>query len=114
LIGRGQCESGPRTKSIEWGRASKGIWALFLEGGLGWSCRRGNRLSAFPPERIQGSGVWQCKDVVCTESGRWGVAGFISGGEHSTLKHAKWLLYARRRSSGVRQTSTAKMSEGVE
>jgi len=32
---KGAWPSGPRRKSIEWGRASKGRWALFFEGGLG-------------------------------------------------------------------------------
>jgi len=51
VTGRGAWPSGPRRKSIEWGRASRGRWALFFEGGLGWSHGSGRRLPAFLPER---------------------------------------------------------------
>jgi len=40
-------------------------------------------------------------------------AGLICGGEHITLGQARRRLYARRRSSGGRQASTARMSVGV-
>ena len=41
------------------------------------------------------------------------MAGLISAGEHINLKPARRRLYARRRSSGGRQASTARMWTGA-
>jgi len=42
------------------------------------------------------------------------VAGLITQGEPSTLRQARQYLYTRRRLSGGRQASTARMSVGVQ
>ena len=113
MTGRGAWPSGPRRKSIEWGRASRGRWALFFEEGLGWSQGRGRRLPAFLRERTLWSGACRLNDGVWREAGSLAAAGLISGGEHITLRLARRRLYARRRSSGGRQASMARMSIGV-
>ena len=47
MTGRGASQSGPSRKSIEWGTASSGRWALFLVKGPGCSHGRKKRLPAF-------------------------------------------------------------------
>jgi len=59
VTGRASSPSWPRRNSIEWGRASRGRWALFLEGGLGWVQGRGRRLPAFFALRALRSGEWR-------------------------------------------------------
>jgi len=51
---------------------------------------------------------------VWREHGSLAAAGLISGGEHITLRQARRRLYARRRSTGGKQASTARMSTGVQ
>ena len=113
VTGRGARPSGPRRKSIEWGRASRGRWALFFEGGLGWSHGRGRRLPALLRERTLWSGVWRLNEGVLRAAGSLAAAGLSSGGEHIILRQARRCLYARRSSRGGRQASTARMSIGV-
>ena len=113
MTGRGAWPSGRRRKSIEWGRASRGRWALFFEEGLGWSQGSGRRLPAFLRERTLWSGAWRLSEGVWREAGSLADAGFISGGEHITLRLARRRLYVRRRSRGGRQASMARMSIGV-
>ena len=48
------------------------------------------------------------------EGGSLAAAGLISGGEHITLRQARRRLYARRRLTGGKQASTARMSIGVQ
>ena len=83
VTGRGAWPSGPRRKSIEWGRASRGRWALFFEGGLCWSQGSGRRLPAFLGERTLWSGAWRLSEGVWREGGSLAAAGFISGGNTS-------------------------------
>jgi len=71
---------------MECRRASRGRWALFFKGGLGWVHGRGRPLPAFPALRALWSGEWRSRDGVCTEGGSLAVAGLISGGEHSILR----------------------------
>jgi len=52
---------------MECERASRGRWALFFEGGLGWSQGRGRRLPALLAERTLWSGEWRSIEGVCTE-----------------------------------------------
>ena len=44
---------------MECGRALRGRWALFFEGGLGWVDGRGRRLPAFLALRALWSGEWR-------------------------------------------------------
>jgi len=89
VTGRGAWPLGPRRKSIGWGRAARGRCALFFEGGLSWSQGSGRRLPAFLRERILLSGSWRLSDGVWREAGSLAAAGFISGGEHITLRLAR-------------------------
>jgi len=51
VTGRGSNRPGPRIQSMKYGRASRGRWTLFFEGGLVWSHGRGKWLPAFFGER---------------------------------------------------------------
>ena len=44
---------------MECGRASRGRWALFFEGGLAWSHGRGRGLPAFLTLRTLWCGEWR-------------------------------------------------------
>jgi len=59
------------------------------------------------------SRAWRFSDGVWREAGSLAAAGLISGGEHITLRQARRCLYTRRRSSGGRQASIARMPVGV-
>ena len=109
----GSVAVGAKEEEHRVGRASRGRWALFFEEGLTWSHGSGRRLPAFLRASILLSGAWRPSDGVWREAGSLAAAGLISGGEHITLRLARRRLYARRRSSGGRQASTARMSTGV-